>query len=301
MSSGGDPFGASDLRPDFTPGPDGVYYTGYGSPVSDAAYWSAGQSEYSADTGSGGDPGAAATGGPDMSSGDVPGAPLDGTFSGAGTLPMDIPPDVGGGDAYSNTMDPAGLGATQDSLAAMGPNALAALTQAVNDTPPRTVTTASPRSAPGLTASIGETPGTTAQPGSTSPTPINVWSPVSTPGHLAAHLTFTEGSLISALQRAASAAGGQAALMSPTVSLAGDTVSAGGSAAVGARGVPASTLVAGSEYGGAPQFRSGPWFFPAVAAWAAANPPPAQTHSSVPGGQPEQPVGPEEPAWPEAP
>ena len=95
-------------------------------------------------------------------------------------------------------------------------------------------------------------------------------------GFIAASLTWADNDMISSLQAAATKAGPQAALMAQTITVdvhAG-IVKAGGTTPVGRHSVPASALIRGSQ-GGAAQFaHNSPWFFPAVNAWAAANPPP---------------------------
>lgn len=163
-------------------------------------------------------------------------------------------------DQFS-TQAPDSLGATQRTLGGMGTTAYASLSEAVRSTPVRTL--------PGQ-VTAGDQSAERQEP------LINTWSPVSIGGYLAAELAYSDASLIAALQSAGAAAGGQAALVAQTTALFNDTVRAGGSTAVGSRGTPASALASGSEYGGAPQFRCGPWFFPAVAAWAEANPVPPE-------------------------
>jgi hypothetical protein len=191
-------------------------------------------------------------------------------------------------DTDQITTTPDGIGGTQQGLDAIGAGAVPSLQQAVGATPTRTVPT----------AGTGDqaTGGTRSGP---SPALINQWHPVPMGGHLAAELTHTDASLLGALQSAGAGAGAQAALVAQTVTLDGKTVRAGGGTPVGSQGVPAASLASGSEYNTAKQFQCGPWFYPAVAAWAESHPPPAKPPPAplnqpapVPLGQPA-PVTPE--------
>lgn len=241
---------------------------------------SSGEREYSADPGP-----------------DVPGYDANSVVPGTQQDPpnakTDFPPGALNDNAYTSAdytqtdqltsaMDSSSAASTQNALGAMASGAIPALRQAVDATPPRVLGSggdvpdegeAAAAVAGAGTASAAGGPGA-AQP----PAAVNVWNPVQVSGHLAAQLVYTDSSLIAALESAASAAGGQAALMQSTLRLQGDTVVAGGSQMVGATNpAPAQSLVEGSEYGGAKQFHCGPWFFPAVAAWAASHPPPVDT------------------------
>lgn len=121
---------------------------------------------------------------------------------------------------------------------------------------------------------------------------VNTWTDVSSPGYLSAQLVHADYSLLAAVAAAGTAAGSQAALVAQTVTIdpADNTVTAGGSQPVGSRNTPAGLLAGPSERNPPqyPQFRVGPWFFPAVASWASANPPPPPEADPQ---QPEQPSG----------
>lgn len=157
MTQPNDPYGVSDLKPDFSPGPDGVYWTSYGSPVQDAAYWTAGQNQYTADpTLTAGMPSWLA-GAPSGASGQIPGDPLNGAFSASGPLPVQMP-DLGAADSFTSGLDPADVSSVDDSLSELSPNAVAALVAAVNGTPPRLIQTTATPAMPALRASIGGEP-----------------------------------------------------------------------------------------------------------------------------------------------
>jgi hypothetical protein len=178
-------------------------------------------------------------------------------------------------DPVSTTASGGSLESTQQALSSMGGNAQSALREAVSATATRNIF----GQVTGMSIGTGEAgsgpPPGQEQPPKPQPT-ANLWAPVSLGGYLAANLMYTDASLIAALQSAGAAAGDQAALVAQTVALSEGTIRAGGSTPVGARAAPASALAAGSENNSAPQFSCGPWFFPAVAAWAAANPVPPE-------------------------
>jgi hypothetical protein len=105
------------------------------------------------------------------------------------------------------------------------------------------------------------------QPGQ-GPPPIPPIQWTSGGGYLSASVPNADESLASAVISAASGGGGQASLMAGTVTLSGESISAGGGATVGSRNTPASALIYGSESGTAPQFHGGAhWFGPTVSSW----------------------------------
>jgi hypothetical protein len=189
--------------------------------------------------------------------------------------------------------------AAEMSLHQTAAGALPALQQAVSSTPDRiSQAAAAPASGPaGPPANpLGPTvnPWQPRQPleGQDAPQQVNAWTDISGGGYLAAQLVHADYSLLAAVAAAGGAAGGQAALVASTVTIdpAANTVTAGGSQPVGSRGTPAGALAGPSEHNAPKQFHVGPWFFPAVASWAAANPPPAQAPGSG-AEQAEQPAG----------
>lgn len=154
--------------------------------------------------------------------------------------------------------------------------ALPSLTQAARTNPDLIASGAGPPANPmGPTVNPWQPPDADSPESDTSL--VNTWTDTSTPGFLSAQLIHADYGLLSAVAAAGSSAGGQAALVAHTVAIdpVANTITAGGSQPVGSRNTPASALAAGSEYNTARQFHCGPWFFPAVAAWAADNPPPA--------------------------
>jgi len=181
-----------------------------------------------------------------------------------------------GDDQYSSSMDAA---SAARSLGDPGSAALPSLAHAASAQADR-VSQASAEPAPTPGAPSASPFGGTASPwgsgGGEQQPPVNSWTDTSSPGTLSAHLVYADYSLLAAVAAAGIGAGGQAALVAQTVAVdqAANTVSAGGNAPVGSRDTPASALAYGSEYNTSQQFHSGPWFFPAVAAWAADNPPP---------------------------
>lgn len=136
---------------------------------------------------------------------------------------------------------------------------------------------------PGGSAGGGDQ--TQGQQGGGLPGAINLWEAVTIPGHLAARLTYADDTLLEAIRSAGEVAEGQAKLVAQTVTLSGDMVLAGGDSPVGARETPAMFLAQGSEYNTPAQFSCGPWFFPAVAAWADEHPPPPAKEDQQQGPQ----------------
>ncbi len=190
----------------------------------------------------------------------------------------------GAGDGFNTGMSSGGLPAANAAMpqnmlnsvsAALGGGGFGGASAEQQGIPPagggsdQAIPPAATQAGVGQPGQPGQAPGQPgqAQPGQ-GPPPIPPIQWTSGGGYLSAVVPNADESLASAVISAASGAGGQAGLMAGTVSLSGESISAGGSSAVGSRNTPASALIYGSEAGTAPQFHGGAhWFGPTVQSW----------------------------------